>query len=118
LKWIAKWQAKEAVLKKGARVFEGIDLPGPFDMLLGHGKHLHIHPGNLHMRGLVDLIRHEYEIAQYGAKLASAAKIIASIKQSRGHFLKQDKIGWWVEVPPDEAAQEKAAHTFFALRAW
>jgi hypothetical protein len=112
---MAKRQAKEAVLKNGAGIFEGIDLPGPFDVLLGRGKPFHVHPGNQHLRALVDLIRDEYEGAQYGAKPAIAAKIVASIKQNRGRFLKKDKDGWWVEAP-DKAAKEKVGHTFRTAR--
>lgn len=95
--------------------YEGTELPSNVDVLLGRGRPLQVHTGNLQMRSLVEIYQEEYERAQYGGKAAITEKIVKVIKGQGGHFLKQEKAGWWVPVT-DDVAQEKVSHTFRTAR--
>jgi hypothetical protein len=114
IKWIGKRRAKDARLKQG-EVYGGIDLPGHNDVLLGRGKPFHGHPGNVHLRHLVDLHKDEYKMARVGEKHNITRKIVESVKRNSGTFLKREPDGWWVVVSDDEAT-EKVGHNFRTAR--
>jgi hypothetical protein len=102
LEWVSRRQTKDSDLfLKG--FFHGIDLPRRHDLLLGRGKTIQEHPGNLHMRSLVDSHFDRSKKASTGEKNILAGQIVAIMKRCRCRFLKKKKDGWWVEVPDNEA---------------
>ena len=114
-KWIVKRQVKEAALLS-AGAFDGIDLPGPNDVLRGRGKPYQQHTGAQNMRYLVDLHLVQYNKAPMGSKTMIAHKIVGAIKQRSGRFLKRDANGWWFEVS-DEDAIDRVCAMFRTSRA-
>jgi hypothetical protein len=102
LKWISRRQTNDSDLfLKG--FFHGIDLPRRDDVLLGRGKTIQEHPGNLHMRSLVESHFDRSKKALMGEKNILAPQIVATMKRCRCRFLKKKKDGWWVEVSEKEA---------------
>jgi hypothetical protein len=102
LKWVSRRQTKDSDLfLKG--FFHGIHMPRRDDVLLGRGKTIQEHPGNVRMRSLVyshlDISKKTFT----GEKNSLAAQIVAAMKRCRCRFLKKKKDGWWVEVPDNEA---------------
>ena len=110
MKWMERRRVKERDLKVG-RPFTGIDLPTTFDVLLGRGKPIQYHAGNVHLRHVIDNHRDKYDVAGRGGKAVVADTIVQLIKSSSRRFLKQGKNGWWYEVP-DDVAREKVCSGF------
>jgi hypothetical protein len=114
LKWISRRQTKDSDLCfKG--FFHGIELPGRDDVLLGRGKAIQEHPGNICMRSLVDSHLDISKKAFTGEKNILAAQVVAAMKRCRCRFLKKKKDGWWVEVPDNEAIV-RVLRTFRAVQ--
>lgn len=85
--------------------------PTEYDVLLGRGKSSQNHPGNIHFRQLVQSKRDEYEKAKIMGKTLIAERIILSIHDMQGRFLKQKGGDLWEEVD-NETARDKVAHAF------
>jgi hypothetical protein len=121
LKWIAKRRVKEKQMMKLGPIsclFEGIDLPGRNDVVLGRGVQKTVHqnnPGNRCLGSLVLPHMDEYQKACKLRKPEIAFQVIMSMQQNGARFLKQNQNGWWEEVP-DEVAQEKVCMTFRETR--
>ena len=113
-KWIAKREARDKHWKTHG-TFGGLGFPSRTDVLLGRGRPLHEHSGNVILRGLVDFYREDYAKAQVGEQNTITGKIVDEIKASSGHFLKKDRAGWWWPVS-DKEAREKVAHNFRTAR--
>jgi hypothetical protein len=102
LKWVSRRQRKDSDLfLKG--FFHGIDMPRRDDILLGRGKTVQGHPGNLYMRNLVESHLDISKKAFMGEKNILAPQVVAVMKRCRCRFLKKNKDGWWMEVPDSEA---------------
>jgi hypothetical protein len=114
LKWIKKRQIKDRALKISG-VFQKIDMPSRNDVLVGKGKPFQRHPGNVLLRQLVELRLAEYSGARKGEKTNLTRRVVQSIKDASGRFLKKDNDGWWVEVS-DTDARGKVAKTFGSTR--
>lgn len=124
-KWIQKQKAKEVVVRKKSTMnhpyldFEGIDIPGTNDVLLGRGKPIQEHSGNVKLLSLIDMHRSEYDCTNgYGQKAVLAEKIVKLVQSEyQGKFLKvHPEHGWWVEVTQVEAV-DKVTHSFRTTRA-
>jgi hypothetical protein len=87
-----------------------IIIPGPLDVLLGRGKPLQKHDGNLNYHYVVEGFHERYEQASKLEKTQIAKTIVDKILEQGGRFLKQEDAGW-VEID-DEAARTKISHTF------
>ena len=61
--------------------------PGKMDVILGRGKTMHQHPGNVRFRHILEMHKEEYEAAGKYAKTAIAEKILRIIRDSGGRFL-------------------------------
>lgn len=85
-------------------------IPGTCDVLLGRGKPLQKHSGNLRYHLIVESFQDRYETASKLEKTNISKEIVEEIKRSGGRFLKQDKCGW-VEIDDDDA-RYKVSHTF------
>lgn len=100
-------------LKKFPTLQDGVKrivIPSTYDVLLGRGKPLQKHPGNLRYHHIVDGYQGEYEKMQKLAKTNLSKMFVQQFKDSGHRFMKQDE-GGWVEVD-DEAARYKVSHTF------
>jgi hypothetical protein len=102
LKWVSRRQTKDSDLCLMG-FFHGIDMPRRDDVLLGRGKTIQEHPGNVYMRSLVDSYLDISKKAFTGEKNVLAPQIVAAMKRCRCRFLKKKKDGWWVEVSDNEA---------------
>ena len=92
---------------------DGVDrilLPLKYDVLLGRGKPLQKHSGNLNYHYIVESYHERYEAAPKGVKSELAMEIVKQIHAQGGRFLKQDTAGWTAIT--DEAARSKVSHTF------
>ncbi len=87
-----------------------IIIPGIDDVLLGRGKPLQKHPGNLRYHHIVENYHGRYEKAQKLEKTNLSKLIVHKMKDAGGRFLKQDDVGW-IEID-DDAARYKVSHTF------
>jgi hypothetical protein len=111
LKWIARRKAKDTKMIDKTGVFDGVDLPGQNDVLLGRGRIFQDHPGSVRLRDIVNFFLEEYKLASKRDKKAIAWKVVEAIKGQGSRFLKRDADDWLVEVS-DENAQEKVSTTF------
>ncbi|KAL3916997.1 MAG: hypothetical protein SGILL_004920 [Bacillariaceae sp.] len=113
-KWIAKQRIREDSLRTEGS-FRGVDLPGDRDVLLGRGKAIYSHKGNVWMKHLVNEYFDHFEDAKYGEKFLITATLVSNIKQEGGRFLKLRSDGWW-EVADDKLAADKVSHAFRTAR--
>jgi hypothetical protein len=114
LKWIAKRKIKDTQVE-GRGVFDGIDLPGRNDVLLGRGRPFHEHTGNILMRSAVEAHMNEYTLAPVGHKTVIAQKVFDAVRSNGARFLNRRPDGWWVQVSDDEA-RDKVRHAFRTVR--
>jgi hypothetical protein len=123
LKWLNMRQAMEearASLESGlsSSVFNGIECPSHQDVLLGRGRPIVNHRGNVAMRQRV-----EARLARFSAatdkdeKTAIVWEVVLETYQCNGRFLKEDpgKYGWWEEVD-QEVAKAKVGVYFRDLK--
>ena len=93
----------------------------PEDVLMGRGRKLQKHPGNIQFRKWIAEQITEYEIANKHRKTEMAEKIVSQVYQNGGRFLKQcpsaNKDGTTWEEIDDTAARLKVAYTFRTFRA-
>ena len=102
-RWIAKNIARDMALGYGG-AFSGVDLPSRNDVLLGKGKPIQNHVGNMHLKVLVASHASAYQAAYLAMdKMDIVYKVFSDIKARRGRFLKQESDGWWYESPDVEA---------------
>ena len=113
-KWLARRVVKETALQATGK-FEGIDLPCHEDVLLGRGKTLQDHSGNVTLRNIVAEYLPEYRKAPKKEKGNVAWKVVVAMKVRGGRFLKRAPNGWWVEVS-DDTAREKIGMTYRTSR--
>ena len=85
-------------------------VPGPYDVLLGRGRFIQDHAGNIRFRSIAECHRKEYESVSKMDKKFVAATIVQLVKEGNGRFLRQEGPGW-VEVD-DATAREKVSHLF------
>ena len=87
------------------------------DVLLGRGRPLQKHAGNLKLRQLISNRMEEYERSKYHEKTEITETIVTRICQDGGRFLKQadhNKTLW--EEVDDEPARLKVSYTFRTMR--
>ena len=90
---------------------QGVAIPGPYDILLGKGRPLGRHQGNVYFRQVIKLHGDQYDKSNKIEKTELTNKLVESIQASGVRFLKQTDHGWWVEVSHKEAKQ-KVSHSF------
>ena len=96
-RWIAKNIARDQDLEHGG-TFSGVDLPTNHDVLMGKGKPYQHHPGNAHLRVLVEAYMDEYHSASKSLyKMDIVYKVCSMIRARSGRFLEKDDDGWWRE---------------------
>ena len=105
LKWLARRVVKETALQSVGK-FDGIDLPRAYDVLLGRGKTVQDHSGNVILRRLIAEFMPEYRNAPKKEKGSISRKVVLATKMLGGRFLKRGPNGWWVEVSEDMAKEK------------
>ncbi|KAL3912165.1 MAG: hypothetical protein SGILL_006992 [Bacillariaceae sp.] len=89
-------------------------VPGRVDVLLGRGKPIQEHFGNLRYHVLLDHYQQAYESAKKFEKMQVAQKVVDLVHEYSGRFLKQEGAGW-IEVE-ELVAREKVSHAFRTRR--
>ena len=90
-----------------------IDIPGRNDVLMGKGKPLQDHSGNVALRALVNIYLEDYQAAKKNDKVNYVNKVYDIITKSKhGRFLKKNEKGWWVLADDEKDAREKVGKTF------
>ena len=96
-RWIAMCIARDKALACGG-AFSGVGLPARNDILHGKGKTIQNHPGNVHLRLLVESNIDEYHAAYNQVdKMKVVYKVFSEIQASSCRFLEKDNDGWWRE---------------------
>jgi len=91
-------------------------IPGLNDVLLGRGKGVYQHLGNIEFRRLIESRRSQYDATSSGIlKKDISNEIIDVVHGMGGRFLKDQGQFGWVSVDR-EVARQKVAHSFRALR--
>ena len=93
--------------------FAVIITPRPMDVLLGRGRALMKHQGNLRLRKLVEAKFKYYNVCAQDKRKFISCSIVQEIKES-GRFLKQEGRSW--VVVSDETARLKVSHVFRGCR--
>eukprot|EP00934_Nitzschia_sp_Nitz4_P004381 Nitzschia sp. Nitz4//scaffold37_size175936//76394//78142//NITZ4_002045-RA/size175936-processed-gene-0.46-mRNA-1//1//CDS//3329549785//4371//frame0 len=92
-------------------------VPGKCDVLLGRGKGVYLHTGNIRFRTLIESRMHEYDNITYASgKMVVCADVVQQVQKESGRFLKRSGVAGWVEVD-DTSAREKVSSAFRTLRA-
>jgi hypothetical protein len=122
LKWINMRQAMEEAKASGGpgggALFSGIECPSHQDVLLGRGKPMVNHGGNIAMRERVESRLARFAQAQgKDDRAAIVWEVVQETYLSHGRFLKEDpgKHGWWEEVD-QEVAKAKVSVYFRDLK--
>lgn len=113
-RWVARRKVKDAALANTG-TFEGIDLPLLDDVLVGRGKPIGDHGGNIKLRQLVSAHQDEYEAATKIQKTEIVTKVVNITKKYPARFLKKSKEGWWIEAS-DKEAHAKVGTCFRSAR--
>jgi hypothetical protein len=87
-----------------------IAVPGSYDILLGRGKLIQEHTGNIRFRHLIEKNRGTYENATKNEKTFLATRIVEIVNHGGGRFLKEDPRGWTLVT--DDTARDKVSHSF------
>jgi len=90
-----------------------IQTPNQNDVLIGRGKVVYVHIGNLWLRKLVTDRLSEYEAAYYAEKQHVSDDVVRTIHKHGGLFLKEDET-WWIEVD-EETARNKVSDLILVL---
>lgn len=91
-----------------------IVVPCRFDILSGRGKPIQEHFGNLRFHALLDYYQQAYERSKKFDKMEIAQRILQTVHDYSGRFLKQEGAGW--SVVDDLVAREKVSHAFRTRR--
>jgi hypothetical protein len=85
------------------------------DVLLGRGKGVQFHAGNIRLRMVMGSYFSEYEGCGRAAKRNVALSVVDEVKRRGGLFLQQ-KDGAWQEVDDEDAILQKVMHCFRDMR--
>ena len=92
-----------------------VEQPDNMDVLLGRGRPICAHSGNIRLRLLVDLHRATYDRVDRDKKTLLSMQLVGVVKHcgtSPGRFLRfEEQDNLWYEVS-DEVARKKVAHLF------
>jgi hypothetical protein len=108
VKWVDLLEAKDEARMNGYDFDKSpvIDCPIRKDILLGKGRQIMKHPGNLEMRYLLEENIHLWESATNQQKANLAREVVREIRASGGRFIREDESGWFAEVDEDTARQK------------
>lgn len=90
-------------------------VPSQTDVLLGRGKPIQNHPGNVRLSLIVESLLQNYdEVAKRQEKTRMAAETVEKMKVAGVRFLEKVSGGW--VVAPDKLARERVSSTFRTVR--
>jgi len=89
--------------------------PKSSDVLLGSGKGVQFHAGNMRLRIVMGSFLSEYEQCQRMEKKTVALLVVDEVKSRGGSFLQQ-KDGAWQQVYDETAILKKVMHSFRDMR--
>ena len=116
-KWIASRRRKEQNITLYGHNFGRIDFPTNKDVLLGKGRPIQKHVGNIYLRNLVSSLTESYLNADSKSTKASLTwKVVSDIKANGGRFLCKDKEDFWIEAS-DKEARDKVGKLFMTSQA-
>eukprot|EP00980_Cylindrotheca_fusiformis_P016378 scaffold4880_cov106-Cylindrotheca_fusiformis.AAC.12 len=94
---------------------EYVIVPTHTDVLLGRGKPIQNHPGNLRVSLIVESLLQEYDGSEKRpAKTQLAAEAVGRMKRAGIRFLTKYNEGW--KVAPDSLARERVISNFRTVR--
>jgi hypothetical protein len=85
--------------------------PKSSDVLLGRGKGVQFHAGNMRLRMVMGSFFSEYERCKRMEKKSVALLVVSEVKSRGGSFLQQND-GAWQEVDNEDAILKKVMHSF------
>jgi hypothetical protein len=88
-----------------------VGLPENTDVLLGKGKPIQEHLGNMRLKALVDELLPRYDACKKEEKKDVAMEVVQCIKKTMGGRFLSDESGIWIEVD-DDIARKKASILF------
>jgi hypothetical protein len=116
-RWMQRRRPQEAIMTEPTRAMSSeqrgpkrVAVPGSFDVLLGRGKLIQEHMGNIRFRHLIEKNGGTYENATKNEKTFLATRMVKIVNDGGGRFLKEDPSGW-TEVT-DDIARDKLSHSF------
>ena len=113
--WLKLRNSQEQSQASGSLPLSIIVIPKRLDVLLGRGKPIQKHVGNVRYYAILENYQNAYERAKKFQKMQIAQQILDTVKGYGGRFLKAEGAGW---VVTDEiVAREKVAHGFRTRRA-
>lgn len=93
---------------------EMVTLPLLSDVLLGRGKPIQEHTGNIRLAVMVDDMVPQYNQCSKLGKTQLSVDVVKMVKAASGRFLSKDT-GIWMEVS-DNVARDKVSHLFRTRR--
>ena len=108
------WGMRRALERMAHQKAMHVMVPSRKDVLLGVGKGIQSHIGNVRYRQLLQDCKDKYDQSAYSERKQITEEIVYIVKQASGRFLKEDEIGW-VEVD-DDIARVKISAAFRAMR--
>jgi hypothetical protein len=101
---------EEYAVNSGGHGVETIELPLASDVLLGKGKPIQEHTGNLRLHAIVEEYLSQYRSSSRPEKTALATEVVRAVKSASGRFLSKES-GIWIEVD-ENVAREKVSNIF------
>jgi hypothetical protein len=115
LEFLKMCQTREQYIKQ--KKLDTVMLPLPSDVLLGRGKTIVEHTGNIRLHAIVEECLPAYNSSKNNLeKNTLASEIVERIKSTPGRFLSKD-YGVWVEVD-DDISRGKVSRLFRTQRQW
>jgi hypothetical protein len=109
--WLSRREKLEACsLGNASDKDEGINGPGPLDVLMGRDYVAQIHSGNIRYLDIIAKHHEVYEKSLIYEKTAITIEIVRLIKESGGRFLQQEGHGW--KLVDDKRARLKVSSAF------
>ena len=106
---------EDAVTPESVSQPNGIILvPGPFDILMGRGRHPKSLPGALRLHNMILENFDAYEASSNFEKTVLAEMVLKQVKESGGRFLREIDGGY--EECDDTASRRKISHGFRNVR--
>lgn len=108
--WIKTSREREREMPREERIVA----PTAKDVLMGRGKNVFLHTGNIHFRTLLQRHQARYQQASKFEKTVLVGTVLLDVKDHGGRFLAHGKDGYFEAA--DETSRKKIAHDFRNIR--
>jgi hypothetical protein len=112
--WLKLRKSQEQSQMSGDLPLSIVVVPNRLDILLGRGKPIQEHFGNIRYHTILDHYQEAYERAKKFQKMKIAQQILDTVKEYGGNFLRQEGAGWL--VVDETVGRDKIAHAFRTRR--